>query len=72
MTDRTIGTIGKTDRAARVVIGLVLLGFALACPWAAAQGAAVQWISGIVGAVLVATAAIRFCPLYKMLGICTA
>jgi hypothetical protein len=60
------------DRVFRVAIGLVLIGFALACPWAAELGAGVQWASGLVGVVLLGTAAMKFCPLYRLLGICTA
>lgn len=66
------GALGEIDRWARIALGIVLVLFALVCPWAAAQGAAVQWISGLVGVVLIATGAIRFCPLYRLLGICTA
>jgi len=71
MESRSSGRVGQADRAARVALGLVLLGFATLCPWAAAQGAAVQWISGIVGAVLLVTALARWCPLYRALGICS-
>lgn len=71
MADMTSGKIGNADRSARFAVGALLVGFALLCPWAAAQGAAVQWISGIVGVVLIGTAAMRFCPLYRILGICT-
>jgi len=56
MTEGTAGRIGHMDRVFRVAIGLVLIGFALACPFAAALGAGVQWASGLVGAVLVAPA----------------
>ena len=71
MTEGTAGRIGHMDRVFRVAIGLVLIGFALACPFAAALGAGVQWASGLVGAALVATAVMRVCPLYRLLGICT-
>jgi len=55
----------------RLAIGLVLIGFALFCPWAAELGPTVQWVSGLVGLVLGATAVVRFCPLYRILGVCT-
>ena len=72
MEDRAAGRLGHMDRVFRVAIGLVLIGFALACPWAAELGPGVQWASGLVGVVLLGTAAMKFCPLYRVLGICTA
>lgn len=71
MTDGTPGRIGHMDRVFRVAIGLVLIGFALACPFAAELGAGVQWASGIVGLVLIGTAVVRVCPVYRALGVCT-
>ena len=71
MAETARKNVGRIDRAARVGWGVVLVLFALACPWAAAQGAAVQWIAGIVGGVLLVTGAVGVCPLYRMLGICT-
>jgi hypothetical protein len=71
MDRSTAGHVGKIDRIVRIVLGLVLLGFALACPFAKSLGDAVVWGSGIVGLVLLGTALIRFCPLYRMLGICS-
>lgn len=71
MQSETSGGLGGLDRVIRVVIGLILLGFAFFCPWAAELGSAVQWISGIVGGILVATAAMRFCPIYRAMGICS-
>jgi uncharacterized membrane protein YkgB len=58
--------MGNTDRAIRTVIGVVLLFVAftsLAGVWA--------WVAGIVGAVLLATAAMGSCPPYALLGINT-
>ncbi|MFO6463822.1 DUF2892 domain-containing protein [Jannaschia sp. KMU-145] len=58
--------MGGTDRLLRAVIGagLLILAFAaLAGTWA--------WIAGIVGLVLLATAAIGYCPLYAPFGIKT-
>jgi hypothetical protein len=64
--------VGLTDRIVRLVVGAVLLGFALACPFAQAQGPAVVWISGIVGAVLAVTGALGICPIYRLTGMSTA
>ncbi len=58
--------MGTTDRTIRAIIGvgLLILAFtSLAGTWA--------WVAGIVGAVLLATAAMGSCPPYALLGINT-
>lgn len=58
--------IGQTDRTIRAILGVVLLLLAftaLAGAWA--------WIAGLVGVVLLATAALGSCPPYGLLGINT-
>jgi len=58
--------MGQADRAIRAVVGAVLLILAFATlsgGWA--------WVAGIVGAVLLGTAAMGYCPPYQMLGINT-
>ncbi|MDU8912701.1 DUF2892 domain-containing protein [Aestuariicoccus sp. MJ-SS9] len=58
--------MGKTDRMIRAVLGVVLLILAFASlsgGWA--------WIAGIVGIVMLATAAMGSCPPYSLLGINT-
>jgi uncharacterized membrane protein len=58
--------MGQTDRVIRLVVGaaLLLLAFTtVAGAWA--------WVAGIVGAVLLATAAMGSCPPYALLGINT-
>jgi hypothetical protein len=55
--------MGSTDRWARAVVGIVLLGLAyatLAGIW--------QWGFGIIGAILVITAVVGLCPLYSVFG----
>ncbi|MCP4381445.1 MAG: DUF2892 domain-containing protein [Hyphomicrobiales bacterium] len=60
--------VGNIDRVIRLVIGVVLL----ASPWFIQsqvwQNAFVFWLVPIVGAVLIATALFRFCPLYRLVG----
>ena len=63
--------LGPADRLLRLVTGAVLLGFALACPWAREQGDTVRLLAGLAGAVLVLTAALSVCPLYRVLGLST-
>lgn len=58
--------MGQTDRAIRGVVGIALLILAfvsLTGGWA--------WVAGIVGVVLLATAAMGSCPPYALLGINT-
>lgn len=56
--------IGNTDRMFRFVAGLILLGllFVLDGP--------VRYV-GLLGVVMIATAAMRFCPAYPLLGLNT-
>ncbi len=59
--------LGTIERAVRAVIGVVLIGLA-------AGGIATgvwMWVAGVVGVVMLATAAISFCPLWALLGIST-
>jgi hypothetical protein len=65
------GCVGTWDRVARFLLALVLLGFAIFCPFAQALGSLVVWGSGIIGTVLLVTAAMARCPLYRVLGIHT-
>lgn len=57
--------VGSIDRAVRVVLGLALLSafFLL-------EGS-LRWV-GLAGVVLLLTAAVSFCPLYRVLGINTS
>ncbi len=54
--------VGGLDRAARLCVGLVLLGLA-------ASGVIGAW--GYVGLVPLATGLLSTCPLYSMLGLST-
>ena len=51
--------VGGIDRILRIVVGLVLIGLA-------ATGTVGAW--GWIGIVPLATGALRFCPLYPLLG----
>jgi len=57
-----ITNIGAVDRIVRVALGIVLIGMAV-------SGTVGSW--GYVGVVLVLTGAVRFCPLYRLLGVNT-
>lgn len=62
--------IGTADRLFRLVAGIVLVllplatGFAAATPW-------LWWAALVVGVVMLATAAMRSCPLYTLIGVST-
>lgn len=58
--------IGVMDRTLRVVAGLVLIGFALGL-----FGSAYQTVWGWIGIIPLATGAVSWCPLYRLLGIST-
>ena len=58
-----MANVGNTDRIIRIVIGLALFGlFAMPAP--------VKYF-GVLGFVAIGTAAIGFCPLYKLIGVKT-
>ena len=63
MFEKNVGTV---DRSIRGIVGLVLLYLAFATlsgGWA--------WVAGIVGVVMLGTAALGSCPPYALLGINT-
>jgi hypothetical protein len=58
--------VGVLDRTLRIVAGLVLIGFALGL-----YGSAYQTVWGWIGIIPLATGAVSWCPLYRLLGINT-
>lgn len=61
--------IGKSDKIIRLVAGLALLVASFAVLGGADTTLGI--VVGIVGVVLLATAIINFCPIYKLLGLNT-
>jgi hypothetical protein len=59
---------GSVDRAIRMVLGLVLLGVAFAVLGIGTVGGV---IAAVVGAVLVTTGLVGFCPAYAVFGFTT-
>lgn len=59
--------LGSTDRKARFGAGLALILLAIFGGF----GAGATWGLAIVGLVLAATAGLRFCPAYRLLGVNT-
>jgi hypothetical protein len=62
-----VRNVSNVDRIVRAVVGAVLL-IAWAAGWVTGTLAVVL---GLVGVVLLATAAAGFCPLYRVLGVST-
>lgn len=62
--------VGTIDRIIRLVAGLALIAAAL-FSGAAVFAGTMMWVALAVGIVLVATSAMRFCPLYRILGMRT-
>jgi hypothetical protein len=56
--------VGSVDRGVRVVIGLVLLSLLFVLH------GDTRWL-GLIGIVPLLTAAFRFCPLYRLVGLST-
>lgn len=63
--------IGKIDRILRAVIGAILLYLAFLSGVAAFDAALYKYGAAIVGGVLLVTAFVKTCPIYKVLGIRT-
>ena len=63
--------VGSADRITRIIVGLALILVPLVSGLALFANPLPYWGSVIVGAVLIITALVRFCPLYTILGLST-
>ena len=63
--------LGKTDRAIRVILGLALLLAPFVTGMAIFNSTTATIVSVVVGIVMIATSAMKFCPLYRLLGVQT-
>ena len=63
--------LGNIDRIVRALVGIVLVVFPFMSTTALFQSGMAQWISVLVGVVLLATSSMRFCPAYSLLGLRT-
>ena len=63
--------IGSADRIIRIVVGLALILAPYATTLSVYDSGATRLVSAIIGAVLVVTALVRFCPLYRLIGVKT-
>lgn len=66
-----VQNVGKIDRILRLVLGLVLIVAPFVTELALWQTAALEYGAVVVGVVFVATAFLRFCPLYRLIGMNT-
>lgn len=63
--------VGTADRLLRLVLGLGLVALAMLSGLPLFAEQIWFWAAIVVGVVLIATSAIRFCPLYAVLGLST-
>ncbi len=63
--------VGSIDRVLRIVLGLVLIALPFLSNMALFASGTATVIAVVVGLVLIATSAMRFCPLYRIFGIRT-
>ena len=63
--------VGTPDRLARLIIGAVLVLVPFFSGIALFANPLWLWASVVVGAVLIVTALVRFCPLYAVRGLST-
>ncbi len=63
--------VGSIDRVLRIVLGLVLIALPFVSNMALFASGTATVIAVVVGLVLIATSAMRFCPLYRIFGIRT-
>lgn len=63
--------IGTIDRLFRLILGIVLLAAPFVSGMALFNGTAATVISVILGLVMVGTSAMKFCPLYRLIGVRT-
>jgi len=63
--------IGTLDRVLRAVLGLAALWAVFMGPLASEAWPALRIVALVVGIVLIGTAAIKFCPAYRLIGVKT-
>lgn len=63
--------VGTIDRGLRFILGLILLAAPFVSGMALFASSAATIVSVILGLVMVGTSAMKFCPLYRILGVQT-
>jgi hypothetical protein len=64
--------VGSADRLIRLIVGALLISW----PWigrgmAFGMGGLLHWIAIVIGAILIVTALLGTCPLYRLVGVNT-
>lgn len=59
--------VGKIDSIVRIVLAVILAYL----DWSGTVTGTLSWVVGIVAVVMLVTAFVKFCPLYKILGVDT-
>jgi len=63
--------VGTIDRGLRFILGLILLAAPFVSGMTLFNSSTVTIISVIAGLVMVGTSAMKFCPMYRILGVQT-
>jgi hypothetical protein len=63
--------VGKIDRLFRLILGALLVVAPFVTSIAMLQSSTGTAISVLLGLILIATSAVRFCPIYRVLGVQT-
>lgn len=64
--------VGSADRIIRIILGVLLIAAPYFTDFAMWSNTAIRFGIPIVGVVLLLTAFVRFCPLYRIIGVNTA
>jgi hypothetical protein len=59
--------VGKIDSIVRIVLAVILAYL----DWSGMVTGTLSWVVGIAAVVMLVTAFVKFCPLYKILGVDT-
>ncbi|SFR31477.1 Protein of unknown function [Yoonia tamlensis] len=63
--------VGTIDRLFRIVLGVILIALPVISEFAIFDSIAATVISVIAGIIMIGTAALRFCPIYRIFGLRT-
>lgn len=67
-----MNNIGSVDRIIRLSVGAIMIAPLFATPVDLFPASAITIASAIAGALVMSTALINFCPLYRMAGVSTS
>jgi membrane protein YdbS with pleckstrin-like domain len=65
---RMTKNVGTVDRAMRALVGILALAGAFALGWFSGW---MVWAAAVVGVIMLVTAAVGMCPIYRLVGINT-